>query len=461
LPFHPSIDTYAVLKYKQLGGKIKELSFRPRRVYKALIWLKNHNHLYKYIELVFHETWNIFILDENNLNNYVDEEEFLPENSYDLEESEKDILEKQFVEEEENNKSSTDSKDNNNSNKIESSDNEIMLFNETKITNHLKDLKTQLGMKEDYNSMNSSNNNDNSNNNNYTFVSLFHNSEYFYEKCFPTLYPYGYGGPSDSLFQMNKNKLSEYYKHVLQSNIGVNGRRFQSNPNFIFLAYNAEMKRRFSNLAFTASDNKSETAKPGSNSLNLTVGEIDMLIEYFKFNPEQELSMLQNNVFISSEDKSFNDSETLKKIKSIIRRLSIYSNDLPGTPNYMIQERNKLLAMITSSTILNEGCWRFFVTMTPKDLYDHNLYDILMNKNFELSDKLTLEERNDLLKLHPCLAARLFKIKQDLIWKYILNGTNKPLGDIMESWRHMEVIYYNYFNIIFIILLLLYYLVSS
>jgi hypothetical protein len=363
----------------------------------------------------------------------------LSDNSYDLEESEKDILEKQFAEEE-NNNSSSNTKDNNSSIRIESSDNEILLFNETKITNHLNNLKTQLGMKDNINSMDSSSNE--KSNNNYTFVSLFHNSENFYEKCFPTLYPYGYGGPSDSLFKMNKNKLSEYYKHVLQSNGGVDGRRFQSNPNFIFLAYNAEMKRRFSNLAFTASDNKSETAKPGSNSLNLTVGEIDMLIEYFKFNPEQEKSMLENKVFISCEDKSFNDSETLKKIKSIIGRLSIYSNDLPGTPNYMIQERNKLLAMITSSTIINDGCWRFFVTMTPKDLYDHNLYDIIVNYDLDISNKLTLEKRNDLLKLHPCLAARLFKIKQDLIWKYILNGTNKPLGDIIEFWRHMEVIYY-------------------
>ena len=92
MPFHPSIDTFAVLKYKQIGGKIKELSYRPRRVYKALIWLKKHNFLYKYMELEFDDSWNIFINDENNLNNNVDEEEFLSENSYDLEESEKDLL---------------------------------------------------------------------------------------------------------------------------------------------------------------------------------------------------------------------------------------------------------------------------------------------------------------------------------------------------------------------------------
>jgi hypothetical protein len=441
LPFHPSIDTYAVLKYKQSGGKIKELSYRPRRVYKALIWLKRHNFLYKDIELNFDDSWKIFIDDVINLNNYIDELEFLSENSYDIEESEDDLLEKQFQEEKDN--SSFDETIDNNSIKIESSDNEIMLFNETKINNYLNDLKNQLGIKEKTNSMNddsNNNNNDNNNNTNYTFVSLFHNSEYFYEKCFPTLYPYGYGGPSDCSFKINKNKLTEYYKHVLQNNGGIDGRRFQSNPNFIFLVYNTEMKRRFSNLVFTASDNKSEIFKSGSNSLNLTVGEIDMLINYFKFNPEQEQSMLENNVFICNEDKKFNELETLKKIKNIIRRLSIYSNDLPGTPNYMIQERNKLLAMITSFTILNNGCWRFFLTMTPKDLYDHNLYDIVMKNDFKKSDKLNLEERNDILKLHPCLAARLFKIKQDLIWKYILNGTNKPLGDIIESWRHMEVI---------------------
>ena len=434
MPFHPSIDTFAVLQYKQIGeNKVKELSYRPRRVYKALIWLKKHNFLYKNIELKFDDSWKCFINDETDLNDNLNEEKYLSDNSYDIDEEEKKFLEKQFEKENDNSNSEIP-------NKFESSDNEIMLFNETKIVDYLNEFKTQLGLKEqNINKVyNESNNN---NNTGYTFVSLFHNSEYFYEKCFPTLYPYGHGGPSDPRFKMTKNKLNEYYKHVLQSNCGVDGRRFQSNPNFIFLAYNAEMKRRFSNLVFTASDNKSDNVKSNSHSLNLTIGEIDMIIDYFKFNPEQELSMLENNVFISSEDKLFNESETLKKIKGIIRRLSIYSSDLPGTPNYMIQERNKLLAMITSSTIINNGCWRFFLTMTPKDLYDHNLYDIIMNNDFELSDKLTLEERNVLLKQHPCLAARLFKIKQDLIWKYILNGSNKPLGEIIESWRHMEVIF--------------------
>ena len=316
-----------------------------------------------------------------------------------------------------------------------------MLFNESKITNHLNDLKLKLGIK----ISNDNNNNNNNNNNNtfteksnlFTFVTFYHNPEYFYEKCFPTLYPYGFGGPSDISFKITN--ISKYYKHVLESNGGINGRRFQSNPIFIFLAYNSEMKKRFSNLVYTTSNKISSQSTLNNNSLNLTIAEIDLLINYFEVNPEQEKSLLENNVFISSDDTNYNYSETLKKIKSLIRRMSIYSKDLPGTPNYMIQERNKLLAMINSSTILNDGCWRFFVSMTPKDLYDHNLYDIVMNHDFEASDKLTLLERNNILKKHPCLAARLFKIKQDLIWKCIFNGKNQPLGKINESWRHMEV----------------------
>ena len=82
-------------------------------------------------------------------------------------------------------------------------------------------------------------------------MNAYYNPNYYFEKCFPTLYPYGYGGPSDKNFKM-KGGLSKYFKYVLQNNGGSDGRRFQSNPNFIFVAYHYEFKHRFSNVSFMA-----------------------------------------------------------------------------------------------------------------------------------------------------------------------------------------------------------------
>jgi hypothetical protein len=228
------------------------------------------------------------------------------------------------------------------------------------------------------------------------------------------------------------------------------------NPNFIFVAYHYEFKHRFSNVSFMAE--KSNTKL--DNIINVNTKELDEIIKYLELTPELEDELLDKNYIRISEHN--NETENIKKIKKIIRRLSTYSNDLAGTPMYMQQEKNKLLAMVTSQTILSNTVWRWFITHTPKDLYESKLFDIILKdellnkpdiyKEFKdiekYTDTLTLIERNKLLVSHPCLMIRLFKIKQNCIWKYILSGDSKPLGKINEFWIRSEVsIYYNY-NII-------------
>ena len=45
----------------------------------------------------------------------------------------------------------------------------------------------------------------------------------------------------------------------------------------------------------------------------------------------------------------------------------------------------------------------------------------------------------DLLRGHPALAARLFDIKQDCLWQYIILGEAKPFGTVTDYWRRVEV----------------------
>lgn len=56
LPWVPSINTLAVLKYKN-EVCVKELKYRPHVVRRALTWLKEHNHLYKNISIQYPEEW--------------------------------------------------------------------------------------------------------------------------------------------------------------------------------------------------------------------------------------------------------------------------------------------------------------------------------------------------------------------------------------------------------------------
>jgi len=421
------------MKYDSNKVKNKEICYRPKRVYEALNWLKKNNHLYRDILLKFPKEWNIE--DDNLLD--------LNENFIEIEQSEEDLLVKANLDATNSNIIETDVENDNN---ITSLDNEVLLFSETIITDHLKDIRTKFGLK---NSDTTDYNKNNNITNNYVFVNVYQHYEYYFEKCFPLLYPYGFGGPSDQLNKMiKKRNYSNYFKHVLQNNGGFDGRRFQSNPNFIFVAYSYEFKKRFNNIAFVADKdiNINETL------FNITSTQLDEVIKYLDLNPNGETNLIDSNIINVSNDNKDNNIKNLDIIKKIIKRLSVFSQNLPGSPMNMLNERNKLLSMISSSLISEESCWRFFITLTPKDLYESKLFDIILkevNSNNEyieetenLTDNLNLEQRKKLLIKHPALSIRLFKIKQDLIWKYILQGKNNPLGIIKEYWRHMEVLVY-------------------
>ena len=128
LPFIPDVDSVVVLQYSQ-NGKMRELSYRPKKVYLALNWLKINNHLYKDIILIFPEWDNyevdaILYLDDNihNINDTSDNQSTASNsNNSELLPISDDIV-------------------------VDNSDKEILLYNDTKLVNHLKSLKKRLGI---------------------------------------------------------------------------------------------------------------------------------------------------------------------------------------------------------------------------------------------------------------------------------------------------------------------------
>ena len=137
--------------------------------------------------------------------------------------------------------------------------------------------------------------------------------------------------------------LSSYFKYVLESNGENDGRRFQSNPNFIFVTYNYEMKKKFTNVAFTAEKADNDV----SGVVNITSEELKEMINYLNLNQDEEEALMDQNLLNVVDNQAINELENIKKIKKLIKRLSPYSNELPGTAPYMVQQRNKLLAMIS------------------------------------------------------------------------------------------------------------------
>jgi hypothetical protein len=134
------------------------------------------------------------------------------------------------------------------------------------------------------------------------------------------------------------------------------------------------------------------------------------------------------------------------QIKKCINRMVPYSQSLKGTPLNIQYERNKLMAMINSPVVAtSETCWMWFVTLSPADSYDSRLFEIVA-KDYE-SDwsirtqavkDMDLEQREQFLKNHPALSARLFDLKQKCFWDYVVKGTARPLGEITDTWRRIE-----------------------
>lgn len=203
---------------------------------------------------------------------------------------------------------------------------------------------------------------------NHTFVCRYKNPEYYLPRCFPSLYPYGRGCPSDKNCQ--NMSMSKYIKHMLCLGGGPQPRRFQQNSKFIFTLYTMEMKRKLGGVAYVAQksslDDEPEVAP--------TIKEINELLAYLDVNDQQRNDISEHiGVSETSTDQCSNE----KQMQKLIQRLVPYSNSLQGTISHIAYERAKLMAMIPSPIIRHTGSWRLFFTVAPADLYDSRFYEVV------------------------------------------------------------------------------------
>jgi hypothetical protein len=97
----------------------------------------------------------------------------------------------------------------------------------------------------------------------------------------------------------------------------------------------------------------------------------------------------------------------------------------------MDQERKKLLSMITSQTILSEGSWRYFITHTPKDIYDSKLFDIILKDNliFESDKYKSIKDILNLKKVDLEKIDRFGKRKAQIVF----DSVQKSVSNVQLS----------------------------
>ena len=276
--------------------------------------------------------------------------------------------------------------------------------------------------------------------------------DYYWEKRYPHLFPYGRGGPSDSRYCHDRLNISSFIQRMLQrggSREGMKeGRRFQMDPSFIFAAYVHDARRRVASVSVVAADVAANTSMCSTRDIDaVTVGDVKAVIE----DASRQIKAMNPSFDIPYDDPVTEASRIRLRTKMLIERLIPYSNYLKGSPIYFALERKKLLSMLTSPAITSEGSWSWFATFAAPEVYESTLYETAMDTYLtndpDLVDamkaavrRLNKDERLKILRDSPALSARLFHYKQEAIWEKLIKGQHKPIGDIGDIWRRVEVL---------------------
>lgn len=282
---------------------------------------------------------------------------------------------------------------------------------------------------------------------NFDFVSQYTHPEYYLAKCFPCLFPFGRGDPTD--VNSKVKSIGSHCRLMLTRGGGPNGRAFQNSTNYIFTIYTLEMKRRIGGVAWTKQRKNLSEATINETESEPIVSTINTLLSYLQSDTVREsvISREGDNPDVSrlSQDDIIRD-----QMEKLMKRLIPYSKHLQGTPMQILHEKAKLMALLPSPIVAKDGTWRWFSTLAPADVFENRLFEILADVNEEdgydwtareeKALSLSHAERLEILRRHPALAARLFHLKQQCIWTCILQGENKPLGQIVDFWRRIEVI---------------------
>ena len=234
-------DDIALIRHKN-DNKQVDYQYRPYRVWSALRWLKDNNHLYKDIELV----WPTNIAWQSSTDQYMD----IPF----IDMSEEDVAE--LHNELNANIATTLTGFTGNIELQQETD--VLLFATSDINTHEEDIRQIL----DPTSLVR-----HSSSGIRQFTSPYQDPDFFWAKCFPCLYPYGFGCPSDPYSKLKQ--LKPYVQHILQRGGGPQGRRFQSTPHFYFAVYHYESRRNIGSIAYQAQNEELDTAGPQLTALRL------------------------------------------------------------------------------------------------------------------------------------------------------------------------------------------------
>lgn len=229
---------------------------------------------------------------------------------------------------------------------------------------------------------------------------------------FPHLFPWGIGLPEDPE-RTRKVTIEAHVKHLLN----FNGRRFQVDHSFSFVAMNILQRRRVRTACqFKVKRSEWDNALELLCSAELSV--CDRIRARGEANPHSPL-------------KPKNEAE--KRLFDLMDKVTLAATTVPGSQGSKLKLRNQIRAMCTML-----GMPTIFFTLNPADIYNP-LFCLLAGVDVKLEDKVSPNlpdtfERSIMLAKNPVAGAKFFDAMMTSFIDVVLGyGKKKEVGAADES----------------------------
>ena len=217
-------------------------------------------------------------------------------------------------------------------------------------------------------------------------VNEFNNPDLF-PLMYPTLYPYGIGG-FDDRDRSVKLSMKRHVKHLLH----LSDRRFQEHPTFIFTAFNI-LQRRTMLLQTKLKTDKSNFQWMAQQFASVSAETIHEVAEKTS----------------KGETKNETWTEDERKIADLMQQVNAITGYVDGSAAARVQMRNEIQGLM-----IDQGLPNFYITINPADVYNPIL-KVLAGEDIDI-DNLLPEQVPDywkqsiLVAKNPAITAKFFNI---------------------------------------------------
>ncbi|KAF5343263.1 hypothetical protein D9757_015149 [Collybiopsis confluens] len=213
---------------------------------------------------------------------------------------------------------------------------------------------------------------------------------------YPTLYPYGLGG-----FESHKRSTPLSMKRHVKHLLNLHDRRFQEHPSFPFTVFNI-LQRRSMLLRTSVKAKKSN---------------FEALAARFAAVTPEAVSAVATR-YARGDHRSFRNAEE-QQVLQLMNEVNVVTSSVSGSAASLVAMRNQIRALM-----MDQGLPSFYVTINPADIYNP-LLKFLAGGEIDIDNLLPSDVPNSwdqsiLIAKNPVIASGFFNIYMNAFIKALL-----------------------------------------